>query len=132
MLKGLSLLAAHEMGGSLRRRITAIGYFAGAALLACVAAIYGLNGLHDWLIPLYSPMLANLMIAGGLTVLAVIVAIIGMVQKRRTPDTSALASAALIATPLAVRGLGKLNVGTIATIGVLVGGALLGRQISKS
>ena len=91
-----------------------------------------MNALHDWLSPQYSPMLANLMIAGGLTALSVGVAIIGMMQRRKTPDNSALTSAALIATPLAVRGVGKLNIGTIAAIGVLAAGALLGRQIAKS
>lgn len=135
MIKGLALLAAQEMGGAVRRRARALGFYAGAAVVAGAAAVYGLNALHDWLSLHYTPMLASLSIAGGLLALAIILAILGAVQKRGAQDNAATATAALVALPAAARGLGglgRLAPGTLATLGVLAAGALVGRHLSKT
>jgi hypothetical protein len=132
MMKGLTLLAAQEIGGSVKRRATAIGYFVAAGIVGGAGSIYALNALRDWLGTQFTGLQANLMVAGGLIVIAVSLAIVGYAQKRRPANNSTATSAAILAAPLAVKTIGRLNIATITTIGVLAVGAYLGRQAAKS
>lgn len=132
MMKGLTLLAAQEIGGSVKRRMTAIGTFVAAGIVGGAGVIYALNALRDWLSTQFTMLQANLIVAGGLGIVAIILVLVGGAQKRRPASSGTATSAALLAAPLAVKTIGKLNVGTIATIGVLAAGAYLGRQAIKS
>lgn len=131
MFRGLTLLAAHEAASVVRQRAISIAFYAGAALVAAIAAVYALNALHDWLSPQVSPILASLMIAGGLLVVSLLLAIAGWVQRNRRPKTSAATSAALLAAPLAARGIGKLNAGTVLALCAVAAGAIAGRKLAK-
>lgn len=131
MWKGLALLAANEMGGAVRRRAMAIGFYVFASIIALIAGVFGLNALHTWLSYQYTDILASLMIAGGLLVLALILAVIGLYQKHRSTATDGT-SAALMAAPIAATLIGrKLSAGSVAVIATLVAGAVLGRRIGK-
>ena len=132
MMKGLTLLAAQEIGGSVKRRMTAMGLFAAAGIVGLTGVIYALNALRDWLSTQFTTLEANLMVAGGLIVVAAILVVVGIARKRRPAGNGAATSAAILAAPLAVKTIGRLNIGTIATIGVLAAGAYLGRQAAKS
>lgn len=132
MIKGLTLLAAQEIGGSVRRRATAIGLYAAAGIVGGAGVIYALNALRDWLATQFTTVQANLMVAGGLVAVGAILAGVGLMQSRRRESNGTATTAAILAAPLAVKTLGRLNFATIATLGVLAAGTYLGRQVAKS
>jgi len=133
MMKGLALLAASEVGGALRRRAIATAFFAAAALFVLLAFVFALAALHDWLVLTYPPMIARLMIAGGLAAVALVLGVVGAVKKRGASSRSSqAASAALMAAPVAVGALARLNAGTLLAAGVITAGVLFGRRMARS
>lgn len=133
MFKGLALLAAGEVGGAMKRRLTAYSFYALAGLIAVAGCGYLLSALHIWLSVNYSPMHASLFIAAGLFAVAVIVAIIGAVQGKspKTTTSSLQTAAAVVAAPVAMKAMTKASPTTFIALGVIAAGALLGRRLGK-
>lgn len=134
MFKGLSLLAASELGGTVSRNLRAVPYFAFAALISVFAIGFLLDVGHTWLSLRMGSMAASGILAAVLLTLAVIALLVGYATKRKPPSaTSPLTTSALIAAPFAARLLGgKLKLGTVAVAGVVAAGAVLGRYIGRS
>jgi hypothetical protein len=130
MLGGLGSFVASEVSGAVKRNVTIYGLFGFAALLLICAGGYALNALHTVLELRYGTVAASLWIAGGLfaaSVLALCTALI--VKGRRRPPRPA-ATAALAAAPLAAKLIGsRLSWRMMAAGGIVVLGAILGRQI---
>ncbi|MCO5090323.1 hypothetical protein [Bosea sp. (in: a-proteobacteria)] len=113
-----------------KRNVTVYGLFGLAALLLLCAGGYALSALHTVLELRHGAVAASLWIAGGLlgaSVLAFATALI--VKGRRRPPRPA-ATAALAAAPLAAKLIGsRLSWRMAAAGGIVVLGAILGRQI---
>lgn len=133
MFKGLSLLAATELGGVISRNLRAVPYFVFGALIFLFGFGFLLDLAHTWLTLRLSPMAASGVLAAVLLTVAAISLIIGYsIKARRPATTSSLTTTALIAAPFAARFMGtRLKVGTMAVAGVVAAGAILGRYIGR-
>ncbi len=134
MFKGLSLLAASELGGRVSRNVRAMPYFAFAGLIFLFAFGFLLDVGHTWLALRLGSMAASGILAAVLLTMAVVALLVGYSVKRKRPSASSpLTTSALIAAPFAARLLGgKLKLGTVAVAGVVAAGAVLGRYIGRS
>lgn len=133
MWKGLSLLVANEFGLAFRRNAMAMALYAVAGLVFLMGVMFVLLALRDWLGLHMSAIEAGLVVAAGLLCLAAVVALAGVYVKRRRRSSAALASTAILAVPVAARMIGRrVTVGTVAVMGVVALGALLGRQLGKN
>ena len=133
MLKFLALAVAGEARAAIKREATAAAFFALAAVVFTLAAVFAALGARDWLTSLQlSQMQASFLVATALAVLALIVVAIGVYQRRRRSEPSPLAAGAILAAPMAAGALGrKVNLGTLAAVAAIVAGAYFGRQIGR-
>ena len=132
MWKGLLLLAFSELGGTVRRNVTVLTLYGVGAVIGLVGLLFALLASRAWLEQHMSMIAANLLIAGILFGLALVVGLVGFFVSRQRRTPSPLASTALIAAPYAARLVGrKLNLGTLAVIGVMATGAVIGRQLGR-
>jgi hypothetical protein len=132
MWNGLSLLAASELGAMLKRNLRALSFYVASALMAIIGLVFVLQAAYSWLLFNMSPVSASLVIAAAMLVLAGILILVGHFAGQRKNGPSALASAALVAAPLATRMIGrKVSYGTIAVAGVVAVGVIIGRMIAK-
>ena len=130
MLGGIGSFITAEVSGVVRRNVTVYGLFGLAALLMICAGGYALNALHTVLMLRYGAVAASLWIAGGLFLASLIaLGMAAIVKNRRRPPRPA-ATAALAAAPLAAKLIGsRLSWRMAAAGGIVVLGAILGRQI---
>jgi len=130
MFGGIGSFISAEISGVVKRNVIVYGLFGLAALLMVCAGGYALNALHTVLELRYGTVAASLWIAGGLLVagfLAICIAL--FVKTRRRPPRPA-ATAALAAAPLAAKLIGsRLSWRMALAGGIVVLGAILGRQI---
>lgn len=132
MLKGLSLLAASELGVMISRNIKALVFYTGAAVAGIMSLIFVLMAAYSWLLMHMSSIMANLVIAGGLLVLAGSLVLIGNYIKHRARPASAMATTALVALPLAAGVLArKPALSTFILAGVVAMGAIAGRYVVR-
>lgn len=132
MLNMLTLLAASEAGGAVKRNVRALGYFAVAGCAMVLGTAFLLLAGRDALLPHMTPAMANLAVGGGMLLVGIVLLLIGQYVRRRRSGTSALASTAIVAAPLAARVVGKgINVATITVAGVVLGAAVLGHMLTK-
>lgn len=132
MVKALIFVAARETVAVLRQNVVAAILYLVAAVVALAAIGFLLLALYLWLGTLYSPIIASLIIAGGLFAVALIIAVIGMTTRRRRRRRTAEIGeiiAALTATKAAVSG--RRGAGTFAILAVIAGGLLLGRKAKR-
>jgi hypothetical protein len=126
----LALLAANEVGGMFRRNVTAVAFYAAAAVTALGGGAFGLIAAHSWLSIRMSSIEASLSIAGGLLALAIIIAGIGYFMKHRRRSRTEVTSTALIALPIAARMVtSRVSWGTMTVAAIMAAGVLLGRQL---
>lgn len=130
MFGGIGSFIASEVSGAVRRNVIVYGLFGFAALLTVCAGGYALNALHTVLELRYGAVTASLWVAGGLFAAALLSFCIAIfVKSRRRPPRPA-ATAALAAAPLAAKLIGsRLSWRMAAAGGIIVLGAILGRQI---
>lgn len=132
MWQGLSLLAASELGGMLKRNLRALACYAASVLFVVVALIFALQAAHSWLEWRMSSIAASLVIAAVMLAIAAILILVGHFVAGRKRSSSSLASTALVAAPFAARMIGKkVSYGTIAVAGTIAMGVLLGRFMAK-
>jgi hypothetical protein len=132
MWKGLSFLAATELGALLKRNLRAFGYYSAGALVAVIGVIFSLQAAHSWLTLRMDTISASLLIAAVMLFAAGILVIVGQFAAKRTNKSTALASSALIAAPFAARLVGrKVSYGTIVVAGVVTMGVVLGRLMAR-
>jgi hypothetical protein len=133
MWKGLSLLAATDIVGTVKRNLNALVYFAIAAVLVLIGIIYALQALHYWLAFRIGVVGSSLVLAAVLLMVGGILMLVGQsVRERRQPPTSKLTAGAMMAAPFAARMVGRrVSVATIAVAGVVAIGALIGRQLGR-
>ena len=130
MFGGIGSFITSEVSGVVRRNVTVYGLFGLATLLMLCAGGYALNALHTVLVLRYGAVAASLWIAGGLFLTALLaVGAAFIVKNRRRPPRPA-ATAALAAAPLAAKLIGsRLSWRMALAGGIVVLGAILGRQI---
>ncbi len=130
MFGGLGSFITAEISRVVKRNVVVYGLFGFAALLMVCAGGYALNALHTVLEFRYGAVAASLWIAGGLFasgLLAICIAL--FVRSRRRPPRP-VATAALAAAPLAAKLIGsRLSWRVALAGGIVVLGAILGRQI---
>jgi hypothetical protein len=133
MFKGLSLLAATELGNVVSRNLRAMPFFILGGLILVVGFGFLLALAHTWLALELGSMAASGVIAVTLMACAALLLMIGSSIKAKQPKaTSALTTTALLAAPLAATFMGtKLKVGTVAVAGVIAAGALVGRFLGR-
>jgi hypothetical protein len=133
MFKGLSILAATEVGGVIHRNLRAASWFVAAGLVLIFGAGYLIDVAHTLLSQRFSPLAASGIVAASLMFVAAMLIVIGLVVKsRRKPVSTALTTTALVAAPVAARLFkGQLKLGTVLVAGVIGAGALLGRQMGR-
>jgi hypothetical protein len=130
MWQGLSLLAATELGGMLKRNLRAVAYYAASALVAVIALVFMLQAAHAWLVSHMSTINASLVIAAVMLGIAGILLLVGHFVAGR--KRSSLTSTALVAAPFAARMIGrKVSYGTIAVAGVIAMGVVVGRLMAR-
>ncbi|CAM5206736.1 hypothetical protein ARD30_14075 [Bosea thiooxidans] len=130
MFGGLGSFIASEISGAVKRNVTVYGLFGFAALLLLCAGGYALNALHTVLELRYGAVAASLWIAGGLFVTALFAFGLALIVKGRRRPPRPAATAALAAAPLAAKLIGsRLSWRMAVAGGIVVLGAILGRQI---
>lgn len=132
MIREAAALAATEAMAAGRRKALQLSLYAIAALLALAAVGFALGGLYIILAFDYGPIAASFSIAGGLFVLALIMFVIAKLWRPRRTAGQVLATAALVAAPVAASRL--LTPGAAkgaALAGTLALGAILGRKLSQ-
>jgi nitrate reductase gamma subunit len=123
MFKGLSLLAATEVGASVSRNLRALPYFLVGGLILLIGFGFLLALAHGWLAQELGSMAASGVIAATLISCAGLLLIIGSsIKARRVATSSPLTTTALIAAPMAASFMA----------GVIAAGALLGRYLGRS
>lgn len=133
MLKGLSFLAASELGTVISRNIKALVFYTGAVIAGIMSLTFALLAAYSWLIIYMSAIMANLVIAAGLLMLAGALVLTGVYIKHRARPPTAVASAALIALPLAAGVLArKPALSTFLLAGVVALGAIAGRYAGRN
>lgn len=134
MLGGLGSYIASEVSGTVKRNVTVLALYAIGALLVLCAAGYALNALHVVLMARYGAIAASLWIAGGLLLTGLVCFGVAAYVKSRKRPSRPLAQTAFVAAPVAAKILSASAVGskmswrTVALGGVVVLGAILGRQ----
>lgn len=131
MIKEAAALAASEAIAAGRRKAMQFSLYAVAALLGVAAIGFALGGLHAILSIDYGPITASFSIAGGLLLLALIMFVGGKLWRPKRSAGQVLATAALVAAPVAASRL--LTPGAAkgaALAGTLALGAVLGRKLS--
>jgi MFS family permease len=134
MLGGIGSYIASEVSGVVRRNVIVYGLMGLSALLLFCAFGYALSALHTVLALRYGTAEASLFVAGGLLVAAVLAFAIALYVKNRRRPARPLAATAMAAAPLAATligsGLTSRKGWRVALVGgVVVLGALLGRQV---
>ncbi|KRE00960.1 hypothetical protein ASE61_18500 [Bosea sp. Root670] len=130
MFGGIGSFITSEVSGVVRRNVTVYGLFGLAALLMLCAGGYALNALHTVLALRYGAVAASLWIAGGLFLAALLALGMAVIVKNRRRPPRPAATAALAAAPLAAKLIGsRLSWRMAAAGGIVVLGAILGRQI---
>jgi hypothetical protein len=132
MLGGLGAFLASEINGVVKRNLIVYGLYGLSALLIVCAAGYALNALHTMLVLRFGGVEASLMVAGGLVIAALLVfALAALIKSRRRPPRP-LATTALAAAPIAAKLMGsRMSWRTALVGGIVVLGAVLGRQLFK-
>jgi len=130
MFGGIGSFIASEVSGVVKRNVIVCGLFGLAALLMLCAGGYALNSLHTVLALRYGAVAASLWIAGGLFGSGLLAICIALVVKSRRRPPRPVATAAMAAAPLAAKLIGsRLSWRVALAGGIVVLGAILGRQI---
>ncbi len=115
------------------RHINAIILYIVAGFIGLGAVIFGLIAVQAWLLISMTPIAANLIMAGVLLFLALVVGAIGSHIANMKPKSESIDATALIAAPLAAKVLAKnASFGTLVLGAVVAGGLVLGRKMGKS
>jgi hypothetical protein len=132
MLGGLVAFLASEINGVVKRNLIVYGLYGLSALLLVCATGYALNALHTVLALRFGTVEASLFVAGGLVIAALLVfALAAFIKSRRRPPRP-LATTALAAAPIAAKLMGsRMSWRTALVGGIVVLGAVLGRQLFK-
>lgn len=132
MLKAIGTLAIGEAGQSIRRSLVVRGLQAVAALVVLVACGFALAALYIVLAARFDAVVANLIIAGGLCALALIILAAAAIIRSRPRKPSPAATTALALAPVAATALAsKPGLRAAALGGVLLLGAMVGRQLGR-
>lgn len=132
MWKALSILAAGEAGSAIKRNLTVLAIYAAAGVVALIGAVFGLVLLQDWLSLRMPALQAGLIVTGGLFGFALVLALVAVVAGRRRRSSPSLATAALVAAPVAAKMVGgRLNLATIAVLSAGVLGVIFARSLGK-
>lgn len=133
MLNILTLLAASEAGGAVKRNVRAVGYFAVAACTGLIGLVFLLVAARDALLPQMGLVMANLSVGGAMLLLGLVFLLVGQsVRKRRNRSSAFNSTAAIVAAPLAARVVGKgINVATLSIAGVMLAGAAIGHYLAN-
>ena len=130
MFGGIGSFIASEVSGVVRRNVTVYGLFGLAVLLMLCAGGYALNALHTVLEQRYGAIASSLWVAGGLFLAGLFAICIALVVKGRRRPPRPAATAALAAAPIAAKLIGsRLSWRMALAGGIVVLGAILGRQI---
>ncbi len=132
MFKGLSILAATEAAGNVRRLARALPWFAAGAVIGLLGISALMQAAHGWLSQQMSPIEAHMVIAAVLLISGAIVAAAGAYVRTHRTRPDAMTTTALLAVPAAARFVSRrLPLGPVAIAGVVAAGALLGRFLGN-
>lgn len=132
MFSALLAVLTGELRAAIRRK-TAVGAGYAVALAVLMFAIgFGLVALRDWLSVAFDTNNANAFLAGGLALIAIIVASASALANRAPRKSPVMPVVAMVAAPAAAKvALRALSPQMIATGAVVLGGVLLGRSLAK-
>ena len=134
MIATLAAFAGLEIKDAAARGIRFALLLVLAGVMAFGALFFGLGALRTDLSMSIGPINADLAIAGGLVLASALLAGAAFIAKRRKSQASRTAqTAAIVATPVAIRTLGLIAPHLLRAAPVaIVGGFLLGRLLSGS
>jgi hypothetical protein len=137
MWRALSLLAATELGGAVRRNVVIFMIYGLALIVFAAACGFLISVAHALLAVAYGPIGASLIIAAVLLIVALGLMFVGFYMRHRVRRRSAVATAALVAAPVvapaAIRALASnATVGAGLVAGAVALGAIVGRQMGRS
>lgn len=131
LLTTAATLATAEVRTAFRSNIQRCAIYGLAGLSTLGAVIYGLVAIHRLIAAEHGSLAADLWLAGGLLVLALLLVAIARYaayrQRRRATITKAIAAAPL-ALGLLMR---KPKIGIAAAVAALIVGSLLGRSLGR-
>ena len=132
MLAALLAVLTGEVQATIHRKSVVAAVYAVALAVLMFAIGFGLVALRDWLRVVLDTPYANLFVAGGLLLIAIIVAIAGSLTNRAPRKSPIVPAMALIAGPAAAKvAVRALSPQMIVTGAVILGGVLLGRSLAR-
>lgn len=132
MLAALLAVLTGEVQATIHRKTVVAAVYAVALAILMFAIGFGLVALRDWLTIALDTPYANLIVAGGLFVVAIAVAIAGSLVNRAPRKSPMMPAMAIVAAPAAARvAVRALSPQIIVTGAVILGGLLLGRNLAK-
>lgn len=132
MWRGLALIAATEAGANLKQRARSYALYAAGGLVALLGLVFTLIALQIWLSRHMSPVAAGLSVAGLLFAVAVVLFIAARMAIKRKTARFPVNTAAMAMAPVALQAVvRRISMRTIGVLGVVILGALVGRQLSR-
>ena len=132
MLKGLTLLAATEVGSRIRTKIAALGLYGAAGLVGFLGLVFALAAVMIRLSRSFTPLTASIIISVALFVIAGILVLVARFRHPPPSKSSLLGNAALLAAPAALKLAGRrVSFTTAAAVAAVALGALVGRRIAR-
>lgn len=137
MWRGLSLLAATEVGSAMKRSV--MGILIHLVALLCLACAFGflVAAGHDVLAESYGATRASLILAGAFAALGAVIMLVAAWVRSRARNRRTLATTAMVVAPVmapsAIRAVVRhpgISAGVVA--GIVALGAVLGRQWGKT
>ncbi len=132
MWNALGILAATEVGATVKRNMMALGIYMIAGVALLMAILFGLFGFYQWLLERMNGMEASLTVSATLLGVALLIACIGYFVKNRRQKTFPLAATALVAAPVAARMISRHpKASVLSLLGVVATGMILSRSVLK-
>jgi cytochrome bd-type quinol oxidase subunit 2 len=137
MWRGLTLLAATELGSAMKRSVMSVVIYALAALSFLCALGFLVAAGHGSLAERYGDTMASLILAGIFFLVAIVIALFAGLARRQARRRRSLTSTALVVAPVmappALRAfVAHPAIGAGVVAGIVALGAMVGRQWGKT
>jgi FtsH-binding integral membrane protein len=131
MWRGLSLLAARQVGAMARNRAALVAAWTSVGLVGAAGGAFLVAAAHAAIAEAHGTIIAHLAVAGGLFALAAVMALATVLWRRRMRRRDALAATALMVAPaVAPTALRAIAANPAVSATVVAGAAALGAAVA--